>query len=360
MVGGFLFKLTAKRLQYEFMVNRKIMRITGDSAKGKSELVRALIESTVPASGTVVNCKYACRVLSNDLFESIDKNISKTCEKIRNHTSAVFKQEMRELLSEYDNHLFFADEDFGYMEKNSFALFCKYTNSFFVLIRRTPLGKLPYSYAEIYTVKESGKFHTLVPKYRSSDFKDIYDVQTYVVEDSNSGYDFFRFYFKNVISAEGKSKIVGMLSDIHGSVQAIADGAAFGCEIENLVNDVRRQGISLKLFLPESFEQMILASSMFTGIVDVNEVLNPVGEVTGLYFSWEQYYTELLTQLTTGLENCYSKRKLNTCYYKPCCHKMAKNCNLCFVTKKKEAVLGRYLTDTASLQEPGVNAINAF
>lgn len=359
MKGDFLFRLTAKRLQYEFVVKRKIMRITGDSAKGKTELLRAVAESSVPGTGTVVNCKYKCRVMSNDFFESIDKNISKVCASIRNHTSATFKDAMRECLNEYDNHLFFADEDFAYMEKDSFALFCKYTDSFFVLIRRTPLCKLPYSYTEIYVIKESGKFHTLIPKFRDSDFKTIGDAQLFIVEDSNSGYDFYNYYFDNVISAEGKSKIAKMLPDRQRSVQIVADGAAFGCEIENIISKLERQGNGVRLFLPESFEQLILASAMFRDVISSDEVLNPVHKITGLYFSWEQYFTELLIRLTDGLENSYFKRKLNTCYYKPCCHKKVGNCSLCFITDKKEAVLGDYLQNADS-QDSAINNVNAF
>ena len=69
MEGGFIFKVASKRLQYEFTIKRKITRIVGDSATGKSELIRVLTDAKNPRAGVVVNCKFSCKVLNDDYFQ---------------------------------------------------------------------------------------------------------------------------------------------------------------------------------------------------------------------------------------------------------------------------------------------------
>lgn len=142
MVGGFLFKLTAKRVEYKFNIKRKITRITGESAAGKSELLRMLADSQTARSGVYVECRYKCRSIQSIYTESVERHIADICSRVRNHSSHAFESEMRDYLKEYDDNLIFADEDFTGMDTEEFALFCKFTDSFFVLICRNPLSKL--------------------------------------------------------------------------------------------------------------------------------------------------------------------------------------------------------------------------
>jgi hypothetical protein len=98
-------------------------------------------------------------VLNNLVFRRISEDIKTVCQKAKNHNSKNFEVAMRNLLSRDDNTLFFADEDFTDMNTDEFALYCKFTDSFFVLLCRNPLCKIPYSYTEIYSVRKSGRFH---------------------------------------------------------------------------------------------------------------------------------------------------------------------------------------------------------
>ena len=149
----------SKRTEYRFDIQRKVTRVTGDSATGKSELVRLLIDSQVANSGIAVSCRYKCGVLNNLVFRRISEDIKTVCQKAKNHNSKNFEVAMRNLLSRDDNTLFFAVEDFTDMNTDEFALYCKFTDSFFVLLCRNPLCKIPYSYTEIYSVRKSGRFH---------------------------------------------------------------------------------------------------------------------------------------------------------------------------------------------------------
>ena len=349
MTGGFLFKITAKRVQYEFNVSRKIMRITGDSATGKSELIRVLGDAGNPKTGISTNCKYKCEVITDVFFKYIKEDIIIISNTIKNHSSTEFYDAMRNLLKRYDDTLFFADEDFKDIGTDEFALFCKFTDSFFVLICRNSLGKLPYSYKEIYTIKTSGKFHSLIPKYNANDFSFLDENRNFIVEDSNAGYEFYKYFYNNVVPAEGKSKIKSMLKK--SNTMVIADGAAFGCEIEGILGTISRNNLDIRLFLPESFEYLVLDSELFSNYGFSNGTANTVNVITGLYFSWERYFTAFLTELTKDFENCYSKGKLNQCYYLPCCCKGKRKCNLVFTAKKKEAVLKKYLEPDKNKKE---------
>ena len=78
----------------------------------------------------------------------------------------------------------------------------------------------------------------------------------------------------------------------------IADGAAIGPEMEALVS---RQELSLgkiALFLPESFEWIILQSGTVCR-TDIRELTEPWEYAdSSEYLSWEQYFTQLLCDLT--------------------------------------------------------------
>lgn len=349
MVGDFLFRLISKKVQYEFTIKRKITKIIGDSATGKSELIRTLLDAENPRTGITVACRYPYAVLNDQMFRPVNREILKVSDNMKSHDSAEFYENLRRMLEDYDNTLFFADEEFSFLGTNEFASFCKHTDSFFVLICRDSLGKLPYSYTEIYSVKTSGKFHTLVPKYRAADFMVLDEKRQFITEDSNAGYQFFDYFYDGVITAEGKSKIRNLLKEYCSNVEIIADGAAFGCEIEALLGEITRRLLDVTLFLPESFEWLLLSSGLFSNDIVSNDMLHPVHAATGLYFSWERYFTALLIQLTQNCENSYSKKMLNACYYLPCCCKRKQNCDLCFTVKKKDAVIGKYLESAVNV-----------
>ena len=64
MIGGFNFKLESKRLHYSFVLNRKITKIAGDSATGKSTLVSSVADSLNPRNKIQMTCEYQCSEIS--------------------------------------------------------------------------------------------------------------------------------------------------------------------------------------------------------------------------------------------------------------------------------------------------------
>ncbi|MCI9388767.1 MAG: hypothetical protein HFH54_03650 [Lachnospiraceae bacterium] len=76
-----------------------------------------------------------------------------------------------------------------------------------------------------------------------------------------------------------------------------------------------RQREGAVLYLPESFEWLILKSGVVTGH-DLREILEDPGKyIEGQeYFSWERFFTDLLMMLTKDTYLQYTKRKLNKSY----------------------------------------------
>ena len=117
------------------------------------------------------------------------------------------------------------------------------------------------------------------------------------------------------LSVQGKSNIFALANKyINEDVLIIADGAAFGSEMEKMVRLVQ-ENKKIKLYLPESFEWLILSS----GLIEDNSVMDIISHPERLiesreYFSWERYFTEQLIQLTQGSYLKYAKRQLNPVY----------------------------------------------
>ena len=140
-----------------------------------------------------------------------------------------------------------------------------------------------------------------------------------LTEDSNSGYEMTSLAFENaeVVSAGGNSLVIENLKGQgrgNDYVCVIVDGAAFGAFIELALKLAEIRG-NTWIAAPESFEYLLL---------NFNEIKKHLssdqGELTrtydfcdsSQYGSWEQYYEELLKNVTTEhFGFTYSKRKLN-------------------------------------------------
>ena len=140
-----------------------------------------------------------------------------------------------------------------------------------------------------------------------------------IVEDSNSGYQFFEAVGKEkgieCESAGGKSNLFDLVKKTgKEETCVIADGAAIGPEMNRLYKQAKMKP-NVKLYLPESFEWIILQS----GIVGEKEIRTILQEPEQYidstdYFSWEQYFTKLLIRCTENTYLQYRKSKLNETY----------------------------------------------
>ena len=96
----------------------------------------------------------------------------------------------------------------------------------------------------------------------------------------------------------------------------VADGAAFGCEMAKIMQ-LMRLGRRIVLYLPESFEWLVLRS----GVIEDSEIKAILEEPcqfidSKAFFSWERFFTSLLIQKSKDTYLHYNKKSLNKVYLK--------------------------------------------
>jgi hypothetical protein len=141
---------------------------------------------------------------------------------------------------------------------------------------------------------------------------------TLIIEDSNSGYEFFKAvcgeHDLNCLSAKGKSNLKDTVPNKAGQVLIVADGAAIGSEMNELYK-LMCYNSSVKCYLPESFEWLILKSGQIDGKTIQDILQHPEDFIESkAYFSWERFFTALLIEYTKDNYLKYAKSHLNNSY----------------------------------------------
>ena len=317
MKGRHHLLVQSAHLKYEFEIIRNITLIQGDSATGKTTLADMIREYNLNGSDTGINisCNVPVVVLEGNNW--------------------------KDQLSLIKGSIVFIDEGNRFVSSNEFAEEIRHSDNYYCIITRESLMSLPYSITEIYGIHSSGRYNSLSPVYHSlyriysggetgimtfnqdknlnnndEPLSEIPDVV--ITEDSNSGFEFFDNLFaeSKCISAEGKDKIFDLLTDgnITGSVLVIADGAAFGSQMARMYDLIEHRN-NTKLYLPESFEWIILDSDILDD-PDVRKIMSdPEDNIDSkLFFSWERFFTHVLIEKSDKTYLKYSKNRLNPVY----------------------------------------------
>lgn len=303
MIGIVNVSVRNSRNSYTFALKRNITILSGDSGTGKTTLYNMIADYNLDGkqSGVTISCDIPVIALGRRRWE--------------------------EDLAEIQNAIIVIDEDNQYIRTKEFAKAVQNSSNYFLLITRNYLHNLPYSVEEIYVVtgKKNKKFKKA---YKEIDY--VYDSPTktmlpfkpevIITEDSNSGFQFFSEIAKQngieCVSAGGKSNINLLVNNyINKNVAVIADGAAFGADMKSMVQRQRLAVNKIAIFLPESFEWVILKS----GLVNDPEweaVTIPENYIdSSKYISWERYFTDLLTVVTKESDfQVYSKHRLEKFY----------------------------------------------
>ena len=306
MKGSYYFKVKGKKTLFEFSIKRNITIIKGDSASGKTTLLHMLYEylRVGRESG------YSVTTDAN-YYVYMRKEVGR---------------DWRDALFSLKNTIIFIEENNNFVFSEEFAAFVKHSSNYFVLVNRASLKMLPYSIHEIYEIITTGKhadikesYHHFRELYSNYPFLENNKLQTIITEDSNSGHQFFAKLFSNskTISANGNGNIINELKQISfDDTLVIADGAAFGAMIENCLEYLEsKQNQRISLWLPESFEYLILKSGLISS-KEIDEILNDIPNYldSETYESWERFFTELLIQYTKNTPYAYSKKTLNKSY----------------------------------------------
>ena len=306
MKGSYWFRAKSKKVLFEFSIRRNITVIKGDSATGKTTLLRIL---------------YEYLRMGKQSGYAVSTNVSYYAY-IRDEVGRDWKDALYPL----KNTVVFIEENNEFVFTKEFASFVKKSGNYFVFVTRAPLKMLPYSIHEIYEIITDGKRTDIKESYH--EFREIYSnypiiennkIQNIVTEDSNSGYQFWTHAFKNshVTSSNGNGNLIKQVEELGpGDALVIADGAAFGSLMESCMSSFQVQtDRRISLWLPESFEYLILTSGVLKS-EKITQILENISEYVECekYESWESFFTELLVTLTAGGVEKYSKNVLNAYY----------------------------------------------
>lgn len=293
-------EISNRDAKFKFDLYRNITLVRGDSGTGKTTLYDMVSDYTRLGDNSGVN-------VSSD----------KKCVAL---TDSDWKNQLRG----FKNSIVFIDEGAEYIRSVDFSTAISKTDNYYVIFSRESLHALPYSVEEIYEIKASGKYHSFKKLYNKT-AEHIYfagkkpenvDYDTVLTEDSNSGYQFFNSFFelKDCVSAKSNSNIFNWLNDNKNKkILVIADGAAFGSEIDRVLK--MQSFIDFELCLPESFEWLILKSGLVKA-EDLNSVLNNPSDYieSKKYFSWENFFEDYLVKNAKNTPFSYKKSEINPAY----------------------------------------------
>mgnify|MGYP004597405685 CR=1 FL=1 len=180
MTGKYDIEIYNKRVHYHLTVKRNITVIQGDSATGKTELLRMIsdYENNGISSGITQICEKRCVVMENASW--------------------------KERLATLQQCIIFIDEGAPFLRSKEFTRMVKGSDNYFVLVTRDSLEHLPYSIEEIYGMRQerdSQKYQNAKRIYNET--YQLYNLQAkediqpdlVITEDSNSGYEFYHKLF---------------------------------------------------------------------------------------------------------------------------------------------------------------------
>lgn len=309
MIGRYHIEISNSYVKYDFYIKRNYTFIRGDSGTGKTTLIDLIKLSKTEPESVHIKSDVNLKVISNEEEWDSFYKLSQLGD------------------SESTGNIVFFDESQAYMYKDKFLSEIKKCDNYYVIVSRAELFEkeiigLSYSSKEIYKLEVKGSYDDK-PVY--NELKEIYPghkintlPEIILTEDKKSGNQFFYKVFSGECKyADGNSNIYNQLRKINTNrVLVVADSAAFGPYIHDTYLYTMHHN-NINLFLPESFEYMILNSEIFDD-TDVPVILEtPWNYIDSIeYISWERYFTRKLSDLTRNTYLQYSKKKLNDNYLK--------------------------------------------
>ena len=284
MKGKHSIVVRNRRVQFALELERNITVIRGDSATGKTTMLGMLrdYEELGAQSGVTVQCDKPCRTLTSRDWES--------------------------QLSRMKDSIVFVDEGNAFVSSRAFAQAICGSSNYYVLITRESLYQLPYSVEAVLelrttTRREKCTYNKAYPYYGTLEHaaSEMDRSDRILTEDSKNG----------------KSNIYACLEErSNDKTLVIADGAAFGAEMEKIYRFLKLHPSQVMLYLPESFEWLILKSGIVHNAKLADILERPEEYIdSAKYFSWEQFFTELLIQLTSERDYMrYGKQSLAPFY----------------------------------------------
>jgi hypothetical protein len=246
MRGTYTIIVANQKVQFTLELERNITVIRGESGTGKTTLIGLLqsYETYGSQSGVTVQCSKPCRVLSG--------------------------MDWQLRLEHIRNSIVFVDEGNDFLKSADFARAVQGSDNYFVLVTRESLYQLPYSVHSVLELRKTASrnkrtYNRAYPYYDTIDHVEaaLKHAAYLVAEDAKAGYQMFAQiaarFGSSCVSADGKSNLFDRASSLLGNTMMIvADGAAFGAEMDKLSKLLEQTPNQITLYLPESFEWLFL------------------------------------------------------------------------------------------------------
>lgn len=296
MTGKVDIELRTPLIEYSISLRRNITFIKGDSGTGKSYLCNLLeqalegVEDVTMTVSQSVDCLVLPRVTSNPRISKSWDEIIKSCE----------------------DTVIFIDESCDCWKSGIFSRVIQGTSNYYVLISRSMHSDIPYSVDSLLyfdrTITEVSP-HIFSRQIISDSLVETqFAPELLITEDEKTGYHLYQYMYDiPVLSAKSKTKINKRLKSLAAqgidNILVIADGAAFGAEVEQVTQILQAVFQNSYIYLPESFEWVILHSPVFSCIPEIDDVLYKYLDFIdwSIYFSTERYFTEMLSKFTKDL-----------------------------------------------------------
>lgn len=292
-------KIESELINYNLEFSHRLNIIEGDSATGKSTLLRII--DGEESSGS--------KIISNYELVHVNSKTLGLMSKLR------------------EDIVYILDESDGVNKENVIKILSLNKYKFIIISRELNLSQISFGIDQIYEIYQSGRYNISRSKYKNelnSRTVNKSKLNEIIAEDSNSGYQYFKEYRNfNVKSIKGNSNIN---ENVRNNQIIVIDSVGYGPYIKELKD---RINISNSLVIyPKSFEWLILTSDIFR----INsERLEEDYYKSDLGINRENFYLQVLKEKSIEKNIRYSKSKLNNKYLeKPQFKKINKRINELF------------------------------
>ena len=348
-----VLSLSSKRFNCRLELKEKVTFVVGNSATGKTEMVRRLSSDSSSKHVDVSN-GFSYEVLTSKRFHDSCNNalrhilyergldlvsFNSLDEKTRRSYYCSYWRDS--LNFPFSNSIIIIDDE-DFVDSMEFQAFfdCDCSN-YYVIINRLHLSRIGYSVSEVYNYKVDGTNHYLEKRYTPSSTLEG-DFDFIVTEGVGSDYIFFKSWFgervinptfSGKLKSGGRTNVVKMITMNKETfrnkhILVLIDYVAFGANFASLISVCKEISANLCVISSyESFEYMLLRSN----IVSDNSLGEYVNANRLKFSSLEVLYTHRLGELTKGTLLSYKKKAddFPVCYYEDCCLNVSYRNNSC-------------------------------
>ena len=296
MRGRVDIELNTPQIVYRMSLTRNITLVRGDSGSGKSYLCDLLRQAAANVEDVMLTLSQKVDFLVMPEVTT-DPRISRSWD---------------EIIKSCNDTIIFIDETCDCLKSGVFSQVIQDTTNYYVLFSRGTHADIPYSVDSIlYFDKE---LSDIGPRVTSRQLRpeslatQQLAPSLIVTEDEKAGFVIYKhMYSIPVVSAKSKTKIVKKLKSLamqdKDGILLVVDGAAFGAEIEKVSDLLQGLFKNSYVFMPESFEWILLHSPVFVEVPDIEIILYKYLEIIdwSRYFSAERFFTSIIKELTKKL-----------------------------------------------------------